>query len=79
MSSIIEQIQCMQSFIESNLKEIASEILHWHETGILCDGKFRIACSILTEIVDMGTRQSIVEKSVNSLCLKFVASHYGTN
>lgn len=73
MSNVRESMQQMKKFVAENLKQCCQELIEWHDTATLPDGKVREAATILDGI-DPSQLLRIVENEINSQALKKVAN-----
>lgn len=65
-----EQMQDMKSFVIDNLSECCREIVEWDTTGILCNGKTRMASDILTDEVFKYDKLTIVSNIIKDQAMK---------
>lgn len=64
-TTVSQQLDQVTTFIENNLRECCKEILDWHDTGKLTDGKVREAAHFLTDKVFEGRQLVITENMIN--------------
>lgn len=66
-----QQLQEAQEYTQRHLAELAYELLEWHKTGILRDGKVRE----LARLCDFAgpSALAVAEKLISDECLEIVA------
>jgi len=71
---ITQIVQMMKAYVKDNLKDCCRELVDWDNTGILCEGKVRLAARIL-EPIGSGdsTNLRIAEQEVKSQAIQKVA------
>ena len=66
-----ETMTQVRQLVRKHIKVLCEEILEWHSTAILRDGKFRELAKIV-ETVDEHCAYSILENVVHEEAMKFV-------
>jgi len=67
----INDMEKARRFVKDNLTELCQEILEWHNTAILRDGKVRELAQMLKFT---GCDLAVAESMINSAALTFVAN-----
>lgn len=68
-----ERLTETENFVRDNLANMCKELIGWYETGILVDGKVRIAANMLDFLSPYELR--VVEDTVKRMALELVAKN----
>lgn len=66
------QLKTAERFAETNLKQCCVELLDWHNSTILVDGKVR---ELTTMLIDLGGDLTLAEHIVTDLAIRFASKH----
>ena len=68
-----ESLKAMRAFAAEHLATLSSELIAWHKTSLLCDGKMRELASLCT--FDPGNALRHAERCVEKEALAYAAEH----